>query len=88
MSLLYWITWVKTGIPKPSKSPRIQLIIQDHPAGVGAVVGEGPPFYKRLEHHFKSVTYYSSMIALTVHTQGAQVLEKLSKERNVLDNFF
>ena len=37
--------------------------------------------HKGLEHHFKSITYYSLMVALPVLTRGGQLLGKLCREK-------
>lgn len=43
--------------------------------------------FEGLKHHFKSVSYYSLMTALTALTQGEELLGKLCKERSSLGSF-
>lgn len=51
--------------------------------GKGSYLRKG---YKGLEPHFKSITYYSLMIAWTVLTHGGELPGKLCKEKSFLDS--
>ena len=90
MSSLYLITQVKTCLLKPSQSLRIQLLVLSsnkcHGGGGGSssYLRKG---HKGLEHHFKSIIYYSLMVAQPVLTTGEELLGKLCKERNCRDSF-
>lgn len=90
MSSLYLITQVKTCLPKPSQSLRIQLLVLSsnkcHGGGGGSssYLRKG---HKGLEHHFKSIIDYFLMVAQPVLTTGEELLGKLCKERNCRDSF-
>lgn len=90
MSSLYSITQVKTCLPKPSKkSEHTLLVLSSNKCHDGA--GRRGSYLRKgsegLKCHFKSVTYYSLMIALTELAQGEQLLRKLCKERSFPDSF-
>lgn len=91
MSSLYSITQIKTCLPKPSKKSEDTLLVQPSNKCLGGAGGGVPILEKApkegFECHFKSVTYYSLMIALTELAQGEQLLRKLCKVRSFPDSF-